>query len=161
MFSQMMKTINATDNLYLNPQQQKEILDYARSLLQRFATIRSIQQHETAIVETTLKLVVEADTSMTDMDEWGWTSAEADLRLTLRAMSTGILMDDSEYAEHKSIHHLNQMFNLLDFPIDFAQLLFTNLKAACEIHLPADYYDIMAISLSQVILHCEPEAAMV
>jgi hypothetical protein len=140
MFSRMMKLVNQTDSLYLSANQQKQLLDYGASLGRRFAAIRSLERQENAIVELALQAWQQAHAELGTPEEFGWDSAENDLRLVLRSLAISHLMDDLDYAEARVLRHLRRTLEFADVPADAIRDLFACLVEAVREKLePADF----------------------
>jgi Phycobilisome protein len=130
MYSKMMKLINETDNLHLTPPQQKELLDFARALPNRFAALRQIEANEVHIVDAALDAFQQLQPTVGDLADAGWPTATDDLRLAIRLIIVGWLMDDAEYAEAKHLRTLRQQLEYLDLPADAPRDLFVALSEA-------------------------------
>jgi hypothetical protein len=130
MYSRMMKLINETDNLHLTPPQQKELLDYAKSLPGRFAALRQIEANEVNIVDAALEAFQQMQPTVGDLTDAGWPNAGDDLRLAVRLILIGWMMDDADYAEAKHLRTLRSQLEYLDLPADAPRDLFVALAAA-------------------------------
>lgn len=135
MYSRMVQQLNRTDNLYPTPQQQKELLDYARSCPRRFAACRAIEASEDALVGRVLAAV--------SPDDIGWTRAEADLRGLLRTVAVGVLIDDADYATAVWSQHLTSLLDALDAR-EVGETALTELKRALADSLPPDAAELVA-----------------
>jgi Phycobilisome protein len=161
MMSRMMKTVNATDNLYLTPAQQKEMLDYARSLPRRFAAVRTVEENEQQLVAGAFEVLEENQPHYGDFSEYGWDSAATDLRLVLRTLCQAVLVDDPDLVETKILEHLRKNLTYLDLPTEAVQGLFAGLVATAERLLPPDAYDMLAPQFGQLVMSMAPEIAEV
>jgi hypothetical protein len=130
MYSRMMKLINETDNLHLSPPQQKELLDFAKALPGRFAALRQVEANELQIVDAALDAFQQLQPTVGDLADAGWPNAGDDLRLAVRLILIGWMMDDLEYAEAKHLRTLRQQLEYLDFPADAPRDLFVALAEA-------------------------------
>jgi hypothetical protein len=135
MFSRMMQLVNRTDSVHLTPPQQKDVLDYAKSVPRRFAACRALEAAEDALVDRALASAGAADL--------GWRSAEADVRGLIRAVAVGALIDDPEYAAARWGRHLARTLDFLDSP-DAADAVFDALRGAAADVLPPDAADLLA-----------------
>lgn len=144
MFSRMMKLVNATDSLNLTPPQQKDVLDYARSLPRRFAAARAVQAAETQLVELALKAVQAAFPELGPPPDLGWDSADDDLRLALRAITAEMLMDDTDAAEGAALAHLRRALGFLGIPQPAVEELFAGLRDAAVNTLKPDAFELLA-----------------
>jgi hypothetical protein len=153
--SRFTQLINATDSLYLTPPQQKDVLEYAKSLPRRFAALRSVEELEVRIIDLALEKFSESQPTVGDPAEAGWDSASEDLRHALRTVALGLVMDDGEYADGAAIQTLRTILNNLDWPGDAGADLFESVKQALSELLPADaaavflpYWDEAAASMA-------------
>lgn len=144
MFSRLMKTVNATDNMYLTPAQQKDVLDYAKSLPRRFAAARAVQTAETPLVEQALKAFQAAFPELGTPLDLGWDSADDDLRLVLRALANEMLMDDTDSADGAVLAHLRRSLGYLGVPAGGVEELFAGLRDAAVNTLPPDAFAVLA-----------------
>lgn len=144
MFSRMMKLVNATDSLYLTPPQQKDVLDYAKSLPRRFAAARAVQAAETPLVEQALKAFQAAFPELGTPLDLGWGSADDDLRLVLRALANEMLMDDTDSAEGAVLAHLRRSLGYLGVPAGAIEELFAGLRDAAVNTLKPDAFALLA-----------------
>lgn len=135
MFSRMMQLVNRTDSVHLTPPQQKDVLDYAKSVPRRFAACRALEAAEDTLVERALAAVGAADL--------GWRTAEADVRGLIRAVAVGALIDDPEYAAARWGGHLARTLDFLDAP-DGADAVFDALRGAAADLLPPGAADLLA-----------------
>jgi hypothetical protein len=87
MFSKMMELVNRTDSHPLTPPQQKDVLDYAKSLARRFQAARQIEQSEPKILDAAVRHIQESPPDLGDFVEAGWESSANDLRFVLRTVT--------------------------------------------------------------------------
>jgi hypothetical protein len=151
MFSRMMKAINASDSLYLSPQQKRDVAEYAKSLPERFAAARAVEKAEGRIVDRALAALRAAHPDLADLAGAGWESAEDDLRLALRAVVQGVLMDDPDVAEATVLDHLRRTLGYLNLPDDAPRDVFAGLRAAAEAALPAEAFALLAPDLDRAV----------
>lgn len=162
MFSRMMQTLNATDNLYLTPAQQKDMLDYARSLPKRFAAARVIQDAEPTIIAATLERFGQKQPTLADLAGFGWDTATDDLTLALRAIVQGVLMSDPTMADAKVLTWLRQVLGHWDFSPEAIRQLFESLAETVadvlspeSISLVQPYFgaaiDVIEVSMSDAV----------
>jgi hypothetical protein len=144
MFSRMMKLVNATDSLHLTPPQQKDVLDYAKSLPRRFAAARAVQAAETHLVEHALKAVQAAFPELGTPLDLGWDSADDDLRLCLRAITNEMLMDDTDSADAVVLAHVRRSLGYLGVPAAAVEELFAGLRDAAVNALKPDAFELLA-----------------
>lgn len=144
MFSRLLKTVNTTDNLYLTPPQQKDVLDYAKSLPRRFAAARAVQAAETQLVELALKALEASFPELGTPLDLGWDSADDDLRLCLRAVTNEMLMDDTDSADAAVLAHLRRALGYLGVPRGAVEELFAGLRDAAVNTLRPDAFELLA-----------------
>jgi hypothetical protein len=161
MFSRMMKMVNATDSLNLSPPQQKEILDYAKSLSRRFAAARAVQAAETPLVELALKAMQAACPELGTPLDLGWDSADNDLRLVLRAITNEMLMDDTDSAEHAVLAHLRRSLGYLGVPASAIEELFAGLRDAAVNTIKPDAYELLAPHFDRAVAQAAGNAVAV
>lgn len=137
MFSRMMQLVNRTDSVYLTPPQQKDVLDYAKSVPRRFAACRAVEAAEDALVAAAVAAVSPPPA------ELGWATADADVRGLVRAVAVGMLIDDPGYAVARWADHLRKKLDFLDAP-DAADAVFAALADAAAATLPPDATDALA-----------------
>ncbi|MGL6076460.1 MAG: hypothetical protein ACRC8S_20085 [Fimbriiglobus sp.] len=143
MLSRMMQTINRSDNLYLSPKEQKEILQYARSIPGRFAAVRALQAEEVRIVSRALAALGESEYLAVSLEAQGWTSAVDDLKLILRTIALAVLTEDEQVLETRVLSHLRRKLRYLDFPHDATYSLFLSLISFTETQLAAEHCEII------------------
>jgi Phycobilisome protein len=135
MLSQFLQTLNATDNGYLTAKDQKAVLAYARSIPDRFAAVRDLQSLEPNIIQQALTTIGEADYVAVNLEAWGWTDAQTDLKLILRTIAQALLCEDHQLLERRVLVHLRRKLRYLDFPQDMTYDLFMKLISYTEVHL--------------------------
>ncbi|MGL4422409.1 MAG: hypothetical protein ACRCZF_17195 [Gemmataceae bacterium] len=142
MFSKMMRLVNTTDNLYLTPPQQKELLDYAKSMPRRFALARSVEDMEVRLIDTAFEKLQEYHPTIGDLADAGWDTSTNDLRYAIRALVNGMLMDDDQYADGTALMHLRTVLFYYDFPTGLGADLMASLRDACREALPPDAFEL-------------------
>jgi hypothetical protein len=118
MFSKMMELVNRTDSHPLTPPQQKDVLDYAKSLARRFHAARQIEQSEPKILDAAVRHIQESSPDLGDFVEAGWESSANDLRFVLRTVTQAMLLDDDRFAGDVAVGSLTKQFAYLDLPSD-------------------------------------------
>ena len=161
MFSRMMKLVNQTDSLYLSASQQKELLDYTASLSRRFSAIRALERQEGEIVELTLQAWQQAHADLGTPDDFGWSSSENDLRLVLRSLAIGHLMDDVDYAETRVLRHVRRTLEFADVPSDAIRNLFVCLLEAVRERLQPEALALLEADFQRAVAMAEAEPVAV
>ncbi|MFO0937372.1 MAG: hypothetical protein U0798_12755 [Gemmataceae bacterium] len=146
----MMRLVNSTDSMYLTPPQQRELMDYAKSLRRRFDAARKVQQTESKILDDALASVQSAHPEIGDWSDAGWESHGKDLGFALRSVVRGMLVDDLEYAGATAVNSLVRELRMLEFPPNAVRGLFDGLKTACDTHLPPDSSELLAPYFAKV-----------
>lgn len=159
MISQIMRLVNSTDNLFLSPPQQKELLDYAKSLKRRFTVARLVEEAEPKILDAALLTVQNAHPEIGDWVENGWETHGTDLRFALRTIVRGMLVDDPEYAGQSAVQSLANELKFLEFPPTVARGLFEGLQTACSEILPLDASEILSPFFVQAIAEADTATA--
>lgn len=144
MLSRMMRLINATDSLHLTPPQQREVLDYAKSLPARFQAARAVEELEPDIAARALAEWEQAHPELGPAAEFGWPEAAGDLGTVVRAAALGLLMDDPNYAEARAAATLRAALGFLDVPVGAVNDLFSTLTDAALETLPPAAADLYA-----------------
>jgi hypothetical protein len=142
-FSRMMKLINATDNLYLTPEQQKQLLDYTNSLPRRLKAARAVEAQEAAIVERCHARVRDRYPEFERYHRHGWDKSFRDVQLVLRYNVQGMLMDDPAVPEDKLLGWFRTLIAGLDMTPAIFRDTFSALQDACREVLPADAYALL------------------
>jgi hypothetical protein len=158
MFSRMMQMVNDNDSLHLSTHQQKELLDYAKSLPRRFAAVRSLEANESKVIARCLEAFADAQPGLGEPAEWGWESAEDDLRACLRAIAQGVLMDDPDYPEARSFAHLRATLGF--YEVSAAGDLFGGLWTACRELLDPAAAEVLEPYLSRAVEAAEQPAGV-
>lgn len=141
MFSRLMQTVNRTDNQYLTPPQQKDVLDYAKGLPARFKAVRAVEELEAEIAAKALAEWEAAHPELGVAADFGWPEAVGDLRLVVRAAALGALMDDTDYAEARAASTLRRALGFLELPAGAIADVFTVLADAARDALPPQHAD--------------------
>lgn len=162
MYSRMMKLVNATDNLYLTPAEQQQVLEYTQSLPRRFAAARQVEAKETEIVEHAMVQLRRLYPTFEQFHRDGWDKGFRDAQLVLRYNVQGMLMDDPDLATDKLLGWLRTLLAGLDLTPRLVRDTFTALREACRAKLPADAYALLEPHLERTIevLSDFPEPAM-
>ena len=140
MFSRMMQLVNRFDSLHPTPAQQKELLDYAKSVRPRFAALRAVQAGEDRIVELSLHAWQQAFPDLGEPADFGWPTADADLRGAVRAIAMGTVLDDPEFAETSVLLTFRRTLDYADVPAEAVHGLFASLLEAARESLPDDHF---------------------
>jgi hypothetical protein len=143
MLSRMMQTINRSDNLYLSPREQKEVLRYAKSIPNRFAAVRALQAEEPRIVDRALAALGESEYLAVSLEAQGWTAASNDLKLILRTIALAVLTEDDQILETRVLSHLRRKLRYLNFPPDATYSLFLSLISFTETQLAAEHCEMI------------------
>jgi hypothetical protein len=151
MYSRMMKTVNATDNMYLSPQEQGSLLEYTRSLPKRFEAARLVQAKEMEIVEHCYEQLRRMYPNFERYHKHGWDKGYRDTQLVLRYNVQGMLMDDAEIATDKLFGWLRTLFAGLDLTPNLVRDTFAALAGACRAKLPADAFALLEPHLNRTI----------
>lgn len=164
MFSQMMRLINSTDSLYLNPAQQKQLLDYTRSLPKRFKAARAVEQKEDELCRDCVARLRARFPEFDGRHEAAWDKAHRDMQLVLRYNVQGMLMDDPDIATDKLLGWLRTLLASLGMTPQFLRETFTALRDSCRQGLPADVYEWLEPHLERTVREMsespEPAAAV-
>jgi hypothetical protein len=144
-----MKLVNASDNLYLSPPQQKELLDYAKSLGRRFDAAKAVEANEVKLLDSTVVLLQDNHPEIGDVKDAGWDSHGADLSFALRSIVQGMLVDDDDHAGLVAVTSLARHLKHLDFSGDAVKGVFESLTAACEDTLPPDAFETLKPYLAE------------
>lgn len=161
MISTLMQILNRTDSLIPTPQQQKELLDYGKSIAPRFAALRAIQQQEDRIVELTLTAWQQAFSDLGDPADYGWTSADADLRGAIRSITLGMVLDDLHYAEQTCLLTLRRTLEYAEIPADAIHGLFAGLHEAVRAVIPNDTAQYSGKFFQQAMKFAEPDTVAI
>ena len=137
MFSRMMQSVTRADGQHLAPRQRQDVQEYADSLPRRFVAARTVAAAEAGLVERAVR-------DFGDPADLGWDTAPDDLRLAVRAIVQGMLMDDPDVAEAKVLGHLRRTLGYLDVPADAVRGLFAALRDAARATLPPDAFAVLA-----------------
>ncbi|WP_439627330.1 hypothetical protein [Gemmata sp.] len=156
MSSRIVQTVNQADSQYLNPNQQKDVLDYARSLPARFTAARAVQEAEGEIASRVLKEWEQSHPELGPAADLGWPEAAADLRVVVRAAALGVLMDDPDYAEARAAGTLRRTLEFLDVPTGASNDLFALLAATAREALPAAAADLLVPHLTRLTAVSRP-----
>ena len=157
MISRMMRLVNSTDTLFLTPPQQRELMDYAKSLRRRFEAAKKVQETEPKILDDALASVQNSHPELGDWSEAGWESFGSDMGYTLRAIVRGMLVDDLDYAGLTAVNSLIRELRLLEFPPAAVRGLIDGLKSACDVHLPPDSSELLAPFFAKVSTDVDQE----
>jgi len=144
MISRMMQVVNTTDSLYLTPAQQKEVLDYGRSLQRRFAACRAVEAVEDDVVEAAKEAFFEQHPNLSDITENGWENFENDQRFALRTAIQSMLLDDLSFAEQKHFRSLRRIMSFLEIPAVVQNDWFSSLRTALESRVKSEVTDTLA-----------------
>lgn len=150
MFSRMMQLVNQADSQYLSPPQQKDVLEYARSLPGRFKAARAVEAREAELAARALAAWEQAHPEMGSAADFGWPEAAADLRLVLRAAALGVLMDDPDYADARAGATLRRTLGFLDVSAGATDGVFAALADAARDGLPPAAADLIAPPLERL-----------
>ena len=161
MFSQMARLVNRFDSLHPTPAQQKELLDYAKSARPRFAALRAVQAGEDRIVELTFQAWQQAFPDLGEPTEYGWPTADADLRGAVRAIALGTVLDDQEFAESSVLLTLRRTLDYADVPAEAVHGLFAALVEAARESLPGDHFRACEPYFQAAANAARPQAAAV
>ncbi|MBY0526793.1 MAG: hypothetical protein K2R98_25600 [Gemmataceae bacterium] len=163
--SRMMQLINESDNLYLSPQEQEQLLGYTRSLPKRFQAARAVEAKENDIVAAALALLRPRYPSFDSYHEHAWDKGHRDMQLVLRYTVQAMLMDDPQVAADKLLVWLRTLFMNLGLTPQFCKDTFTFLREACRKQLPAEANALLdpflAHSIDVICDFPEPELAAV
>jgi hypothetical protein len=144
MISRMMQLVNTTDSLYLTPAQQKEVLDYGRSMARRFEACRAVEAIEDDVVEAAKESFFEHHPNLADLPENGWDTFESDQRLALRTAVQAMLLDDTAFPEQKQFRSLRRTLGFLEITAAVQNDWFSSLRTALEARLKPDAADTLA-----------------
>lgn len=136
MISRMMRLVNTSDNLYLTPPQQKDLLDYAKSLGRRFEAAQAVERAESKLIDTAVVLLQDNHPEIGDVKDAGWESHGPDLAYTLRTVTQGMLVDDEHHAGLACVGSLARQLKHLDFSDEAIKGVFESLSQACDDGLP-------------------------
>lgn len=151
MYSGMMKLVNATDNLYLSPAEQKQFLAYTQSLPQRFAVARQVEAKEQEIVEHCYGQLRRLYPTFENFHTHGWDKGFRDTQLVLRYNVQAMLMDDPEVANDKLFGWLRTLLAGLDLTPRLVRDTFTALREACRVKLSAEAFTLLEPYLERTI----------
>ncbi|MBL8794011.1 MAG: hypothetical protein JNM56_08900 [Planctomycetia bacterium] len=151
MYSRLMKTVNRTDNLYLTPEEQNELLDYARSLPRRFEAARLIEAREQTIVAQCYERLRDLYPQFEHYHKDGWDKGYRDTQLVLRYNVQAMLMDDPDIAVDKLFGWLRTLLAGLDLTPQLVRDTFTCLRDACAAQLPAEAQALLEPHLNRTI----------
>jgi hypothetical protein len=152
----MMQLVNTTDSLYLTPAQQKEVLDYGRSLARRFEACRAVQAIEDDVAEAARDAFFEQHPNLADLPDNGWDTFDADQRLALRTVVQAMLMDDPAFPEQKQFRSLRRTLGFLELTAAVQDDWFSSLRNALEARLKPDAAETLAPYLDT--FHSQPSA---
>jgi hypothetical protein len=144
MYSKMMQLVNRMDSLPLTPPQQKEIVDYAKSLTQRFEVARKVEQTEKLLLDSATKYLQDHVAELSDLKDAGWVSHDQDLQFILRTVTQAMLLDDDEFARKTAVDSLSREFTFLELPITAVNEVIAGLRQACDEHLPPSAADTLS-----------------
>jgi len=159
----MMQIINASDSLYLTPEEQKQLLEYAASLPGRLQAARAVEAKEDEIAGQCMALMQQRHPEFAAAHEHAWDQGHRDVQLVLRYNVQAMLMDDPDIAVDKLLRWLRTLLAGLGMPGSFLRDNFVCLKQACRAKLPADAFALLDAHLQQniTIMSDVPETALV
>jgi hypothetical protein len=163
MYSRLMKVINATDSLPISPDDQRQLLDYAKSLPKRFQVMRLVESREQDIAEAAIEQMQELYPNFEYYHENGWEKGVRDLGLVLRCNVQAMLMDDVEVNKDKLLSWFRTLNENLSLSPQFVRDCYTALLEACRGMLPADAFALLEphLRLNVEYLSDFPEPAVV
>jgi hypothetical protein len=148
--SRIVQTVNQADSQHLNPNQQKDVLDYARSMPTRFTAARAVQESEAEIAARVLNEWEQSHPELGSAADLGWPEAAADLRVVVRTAALAMLMDDPDHSEARAAGTLRRTLEFLDVPTGASNDLFALLAATAREVLPAAAADLLVPHLTRL-----------
>ena len=161
--SRMMTAVNNADSLYLSTEEQRVLVEYAKSLPRRMLAARQVEQKEGEIADLTIAQLQDLYPNFESYHEGGWDRVRLDLTLVLRCLVQAMLMDDPDVAKDKVLSWLRSMFESLSFSPQFVADTYSTLLEATKQELPEEAFALLEPYLRDALKYLSdfPEPAFV
>jgi len=151
MYSQLMKTLNASDGRYLTREEQEHVLAYCQSMPKRLQASAMVEQKELEIVHTVIEAMKRRYANFANLHDRAWEKGQRDVQLVLRYNVQGMIMDDFDMASDKLLFWFRTIVASTNMTPQFVRETYTFLREACKQKLPADIYSLLAPHLERTI----------
>jgi hypothetical protein len=150
-YSRLLKVINNSDDRYLDPAEQSEILGYATSLPNRLDAMRQIEGIEAEVVRETIDQIRRRYPRFEMFHERGWEKGIRDAQLVLRQVVQSMLLDDSEVGEDKTYIWNRTILASFNFTPAIIRETYTLMKETIEGRISREAFDLLEPHMNHAI----------
>jgi hypothetical protein len=138
-----LKVINNSDDRYLDPAEQSEILGYATSLPTRLDAMRQVERIEAELVRETIDQIRRRYPRFEMFHERGWEKGIRDAQLVLRQIVQSMLVDDSEVGEDKVYVWMRSILSSFNFTPAIIRETYTLMKESIQTKISREAYTLL------------------
>jgi hypothetical protein len=128
---------------YLEPTEQSALTQYASSLEDRLAVMRAIQEHESAMIENSVKSMFAAYPDAKQKHKHVKEKATRDMTLVLRYCAMSMVRDSTDFLENQLLHWFRTI--ILSFEMqEMVEHSYEQLIEEAKSTLEAEHYELIA-----------------
>ncbi len=142
-YSRLLKVINNSDDRYLDPTEQSEILGYATSLPSRVDAMRQVERVEAEAIREAVDQIRRRYPRFEMFHERGWEKTIRDSTLILRQIVQSMLVDDSEVGEDKLYVWIRTIFSSFNFTPAIIRETYVLLKESIQTRISREAFTLL------------------
>lgn len=157
-----LKIVAECDNRYPTPEEEQELVEFARSVPRRFEVARLVEKVEQEAVKHCIDETKKRYPNFAGHHEFAWAKAFRDVQLTVRTNVQAMLVGDMRLLDEKLLFWLKTILASFAFTPRFNRDTYTFLRDGFKSRLPADAYALLEPYLNRniEILSDFPEPAV-